>query len=280
MMVAPALGLAAVFLFLPAIYVGWLSLHSSTYGQAASFVGLANYVQILSDRVFWMAFWNTFWVVNAVVYGELVLGLGLALLMAAPLRGKAVIIAGLIAPYAITEASAMTMWRSLLEPDVGLLSQALTALGLPQVDWAVDPVQGLAVASVVAIWHHLPFTFLILYAALATVPRELHEAAEIDGAGPLGRFWHVTVPMILPAVLVAVLFRTIFAVRLFSEVWLLTEGGPARMTEVLSIYLYRATFKYHEFGAASATGAVMLLLSLIVASPYLWRLWRQMRADA
>ncbi len=280
MMVAPALGLAAVFLFLPAIYVGWLSLHSSTYGQAAQFVGLANYAAILGDPVFWRAFWNTFWVVNAVVYGELVLGLGLALLMAAPLRGKALVIAGLISPYAITEASAMTMWRSLLEPDVGLLSQALTALGLPQVDWAVDPMQGLAVASVVAVWHHLPFTFLILYAALATVPRELHEAASIDGAGPFGRFWHVTMPMILPAVLVAVLFRTIFAVRLFSEVWLLTEGGPARMTEVLSIYLYRATFKYHEFGAASATGAVMLLLSLLVASPYLWRLWRQMRADA
>lgn len=280
MMVAPALGLAAIFLFVPAIYVFWLSLHSSTYGQAALFVGLANYAQILGDRVFWMAFWNTFWVVNAVVYGELILGLGLALLMAAPLRGKAFVIAGLIAPYAITEASAMTMWRSLLEPDVGLLSQALTALGLPQVDWAVDPVQALAVACVVAIWHHLPFTFLILYAALATVPRELHEAASIDGAGPLGRFWHVTVPIILPAVLVAVLFRTIFAVRLFSEVWLLTEGGPARMTEVLSIYLYRATFKYHEFGAAAATGVVMLMLSLAVASPYLWRLWRQMRADA
>jgi multiple sugar transport system permease protein len=141
-------------------------------------------------------------------------------------------------------------------------------------------VQGLAVASVVAIWHHLPFTFLILYAALATVPRELHEAAAIDGAGVFAQFRHVTLPIILPAVLVAVLFRTIFAVRLFSEVWLLTEGGPARMTEVLSIYLYRATFKYHEFGAASATGAVMLMLSLLVASPYLWRLWRQMRADA
>jgi multiple sugar transport system permease protein len=280
MMVAPALALAAIFLFVPAIYVGWLSLHSSTYGQAARFVGLANYAAILGDRVFWMAFWNTFWVVNGVVYGELVLGLGLALLMTAPLRGKPLVIAGLIAPYAITEASAMTMWRFLLEPDVGLLSQALTALGLPQVDWAVDPMQGLAVASVVAIWHHLPFTFLILYAALATVPRELHEAASIDGAGPFGRFRHVTIPIILPAVLVAVLFRTIFAVRLFSEVWLLTEGGPARMTEVLSIYLYRATFKYHEFGAASATGAVMLLLSLVIASPYLWRLWQQMRADA
>jgi multiple sugar transport system permease protein len=278
-MVAPALGLLVVFLLLPAVYVAWLSAHQSTYGQAARFVGWANYAAIFADRTFWRALGNTVVVVHVVVYGELLLGLGLALLLAAPLRGKGVVIALLLAPYAITEASGMAMWRYLLEPDVGLINQALTALGLEQIEWATSRWTALAVAALVAIWHHLPFTFLILYSAVTTVPRELMEAAEIDGASAWQRFRGVTLWLIMPAVLVAVLFRTIFAVRIFSEIWLLTEGGPARLTEVLAIYLYRATFKYHEFGTASATGTIMLLLSVSIALPYLWRLYHRLGAQ-
>ena len=279
-MVTPALGLLVIFLFLPAVYVAWLSVHSSTYGQDARFVGWANYAAMLADRVFWRALWNTIVVVNVVVYGELLLGLGLALLLAAPMRGKGLVIALMLAPYAITEASAMAMWRAMLEPDVGLLNQALMAAGFEQIEWATERWTALLVAALVAIWHHLPFTFLILYSAITTVPRELMEAAEIDGAGRLQRFVHVTLWTIMPAVLVAVLFRTIFAVRIFSEIWLLTEGGPARLTEVLAIYLYRATFKYHEFGVAAAAGTIMLLLSLTVALPYLWRLYYRVARGA
>jgi multiple sugar transport system permease protein len=273
MMVAPALSLLAVFLLLPSIYVAWLSAQKSTYGQAAQFVGWANYTTIFSDPTFWRALGNTVVVVHVVVYGELLLALGLALLLAQPMRAKGVIIALLLAPYAITEASALAMWRAMLEPDVGVINQALVHLGLGQIDWATERWTALMVAAMVAIWHHLPFTFLILYSAVTTVPRELMEAAEIDGASPWQRFRSVTLWVIMPAVLVAVLFRTIFAVRIFSEIWLLTEGGPARLTEVLATYLYRSTFKYHEFGAAAATGTVMLLLSLSVALPYLWRLY-------
>jgi multiple sugar transport system permease protein len=219
-------------------------------------------------------------VVNVVVYAELLLGLGLALLLSAPLRGRSVVIALLLAPYAITEASALAMWRAMLEPDVGLINQALMAVGLGQLEWATDRWTALMVAALVAVWHHLPFTFLILYSAVTTVPRELMEAAAIDGANPWQRFRTVTLWVIMPAVLVAVLFRTIFAVRIFSEIWLLTEGGPARLTEVLAIYLYRAAFKYHEFGAAAAAGSVMLLLSLLIAAPYLWRLYHRLAHHA
>ena len=273
LMVAPALSLLAVFLFLPSVYVAWLSANQSTYGQAARFVGWANYATIFADRIFWRALGNTIVVVHVVVYGELLLALGLAFLLAAPLRGKGVVIALLLAPYAITEASGMAMWRYMLEPDVGPINQALQGLGLGQIDWATERWTALMVAATVAVWHHLPFTFLILYSAITTVPRELMEAAEIDGANPWQRFWGVTLWIIMPAVLVAVLFRAIFAVRIFSEIWLLTEGGPARLTEVLAIYLYRATFKYHEFGAAAATGTIMLVLSMALALPYLWRLY-------
>ncbi len=113
-----------------------------------------------------------------------------------------------------------------------------------------------------AIWLHLPFTFVILYAARLAIPIELYEAARIDGATRWQTFRRITLPLLMPAILVAMLFRYIFAFRLFSEVWLLTQGGPARSTEVLAVYLYLEAFRYNDFGAAAATGWLMVLASL------------------
>jgi multiple sugar transport system permease protein len=274
-MVSPTILLLLAFLALPALYVGWLSLTVSTYGQPSRFVGVANYAELFADPVFWRAFWNTFFVVNGIVAGELLLGLGLAVLLSGPVPGKAIVIAIVLAPYAITESSGIVMWRYMLEPDVGIITHVLGRVGLGQLDWSTDPVQTLLLASIIAIWHHLPFTFLILYAALTTVPREVLEAAEIDGATPFQQFRLITLHLIMPAILIAILFRYIFAIRTFAEVWLLTEGGPARLSEVLAIYLYRETFKYHQFGMASATGWVMLMMSLLIALPYLRRMFRE-----
>jgi multiple sugar transport system permease protein len=161
---------------------------------------------------------------------------------------------------------------------VGIVNWALLGLGLPEVEWTVNPVHALGLVTLLAVWHHLPFTFVILYTARLAIPRELYEVAGMDGAGPRQAFRHVTLPLLLPAMLVALLFRYIFAFRLFSEVWLLTQGGPARTTEVLGVYLYRAAFRYHEFGLASATGWAMVVLSLAIAVYYLRVIYRRMFA--
>ena len=279
-MTGPALGLLLAFLVLPAVYVAWLSTTASTYGQPARFVGLANYAHLAADPIFWRAFWNTFFVVNGIVYAELLLGLGLAVLLTGPMPFKAAIVAVLLAPYAITESSGIVMWRYMLEPDVGLVTQWMEHAGLPTLEWSTNPIATLLLASVIAVWHHLPFTFLILYSALTTVPQDVLEAAEIDGASRWQAFWRVTLRLIMPAILIAVLFRYIFAIRTFAEVWLLTEGGPARLSEVLAIYLYREVFKYHQFGVAAATGWVMLLMSLGIAIPYLRRMYVEVRRGA
>jgi multiple sugar transport system permease protein len=132
----------------------------------------------------------------------------------------------------------------------------------------------------VEVWHWTPLVMLLVLGGLASLPVDPYEAAKIDGATGWQAFRRVTFPLIVPAILIAALFRLIFAFRLFSEVWLLTEGGPARTTEVVAVYLYLEAFRYNAFGAAAATGWLMVVGSLLLAAPYLWRLARERAKDA
>ena len=279
-LLAPAHILLIGAIALPAAYIVWLSLTTSTFGRAPSFVGLANYVQVLSDPYFRRALINTIIVVVVVVHVELLLGLGMALLFASGLPARRWLLAAVLAPYAVSEVSAAVMWRFLFDPDMGPITLALHALGLPGLDWAVSPAAGLTLVSLLSIWLNLPFTFIILYATRLSVPKELYEAARVDGATGLQSFRHVTLPLLRPAIMIAMLFRYIFAFRLFAEVWLLTQGGPARTTEVLGVYLYLQAFRFDEFGLAAATGWIMVAVSLLLASLYIWRLRRGITADA
>ncbi len=279
-LIAPAQGLVLAVLVVPALYLMWLSLHESSFGMQARWVGAGNYWHILADGYFWRSLRNTAIVVLVVVHAELLLGLLMALLFASGLPMRRLLLAAVLAPYAVSEVAAVVMWRYLFDPEVGQVSHVLVALGLPALDWAVDPTHGLVMVSLLSVWLHLPFTFMILYAARLAIPLELYEAARIDGASPWQAFRRVTLPLLVPAMLIAALFRLIFAFRLFSEVWLLTGGGPARTTEVVAVYLYLEAFRYNAFGAAAATGWLMVAGSLLLAAPYLWRLARAGRDAA
>jgi multiple sugar transport system permease protein len=273
--VLPALALMTAVILGPALYVLWLSFQASTFGTATSFVGLANYAKILSDSYFWRALVNTVAVVLVVVHVELLLGLAMALLFASGLPFRKYLIAAVLAPYAVSEVGAVVMWRTLFDPDTGPVTRVLGSFGLPPLEWSVIPSHGLALVALLSVWLHLPFTFIILYAARLAIPKDLFEAARIDGATAWQSFRRVTLPLLMPAILIAALFRYIFAYRLFSEVWLLTGGGPARQTEVVAVYLYLEAFRYNDFGAATATGWIMVVTSLVLAGVYLRRLYRE-----
>lgn len=275
LMAAPAQALVLACIVLPSLWLVWLSLQDASFGRAAGFVGLANYARVLGDPYFWRAMGNTAIVVVVVVHLELLLGLALALLFASGLPARRLLLAAVLAPYAVSEVAAVVIWRFLFDADVGPVAQGLAALGLPQLDWAVDPGAGLLLVCLLSVWLHLPFTFMIIYAARLALPGELYEAARIDGASPWQAFRRVTLPLLVPAMLVAALFRLVFAFRLFSEVWLLTGGGPARTSEVVGVYLYLEAFRYNAFGVASATGWIMVVGSFLLASPYLWNLYRR-----
>ena len=279
-MLAPAQSLLIVIIALPSLYVFWLSLTRSSYGQSAQWAGWDNYRTILADPYFWRAFLNTFVVVNVVVYVELAIGLGMAVLFAGGVPARRVMIAVVLAPYAISEVVAVTIWRYLMDPEFGLITHLLTAFGLPLLDWTASGSAALVLVGMINLWMHLPFTFILLYTALLALPGELYEAARIDGASAWREFRDITVPLLMPAILVTVLFRTVFGLRLFSEAWLLTHGGPVRSSEVLALYLYITGFRYGDFGGAAATGWLMLLGSLALSLIYLRRMYRTMFAHA
>ena len=277
-MVLPTQGLLVLVIGLPSLWVFWLSLQQTAFGEAPVYVGWSNYAFVLTDPYFWRAFLNTFLVVNIVVYLELALALGMAVLFAAGVPLRRLMIAVVLAPYAVSEVIAVIVWKYMLEPDVGIVSQALAAVGIPELAWTTDRWAALTLVALLSVWLHLPFSFLILYSARLGVPSELYESASIDGALPWQQFLKVTVPMLMPAILVALMFRYVFAFRIFGEVWLLTGGGPARLTEVLATYLYRHAFRYQEFGVASAIGWLMALASVLLASAYLYQMYRRMLA--
>lgn len=280
-MVAPVLLLLLVVIGLPSLWVLWLSLHTTSFGQAPVFVGLANYATVLADPYFWHALVNTFVVVNVVVYVELIAALAMATLFASGVPFRRTMISIILAPYAVSEVVAVVIWKYMLEPDVGLISGLIALVGLPELAWTTDRWSALTLVSLLSIWLHLPFSFLILYSALLGVPKELYESASIDGANAWHRFVKITVPILMPAILVALMFRYVFAFRLFAEVWLLTGGGPARQTEVLATYLYRHAFRYQEFGVASAIGWLMVVGTLLISAVYLREMYKRMlSADA
>jgi multiple sugar transport system permease protein len=278
LLLTPAQALATIMLAGPAVYVLWLSFTTSSYGLNPQFAGLANYVSVLTDRHFWTAGWNTFLIVNVVVYAELLLAFGMALLVASLRTGRMILFAVILIPYGISEVVGVLAWRFLADPNIGLVTNILGGLGIP-FNWTRNVGNALTLICTISIWHHLPFTFVILYAAVISVPKELYEAARVDGASALQSMWNITLPIIVPAAILAIVFRYIFAFRMFSEVWLVTKGGPVRMTEVLGTYLYRVGFSFADFGAAAATGWLMVLGSLLLASFYLRSMYRKSFAN-
>lgn len=267
-LIAPVHVLILSVIVLPACYVVWLSLSASTFGQAPTFVGLRNYIEVLSDPAFRRALINTVLLVVVAVHVEMAIGLLMALLFASGIPFRRFLLVAVLAPYAVSEVTAVVMWRFLFDPDAGPITLALRAFGLPSLDWSFEPSHAMILVGLLTIWLHLPFTFIIIYAARLAIPAELYEASRIDGATRLQAFRRVTLPLLGPAILIALLFRYIFAFRLFSEAWLLTKGGPARSTEVVAIYLYQEAFTFNAFGRASATAWIMVLASLVLAAAY------------
>jgi multiple sugar transport system permease protein len=262
---APAgLALAALMLF-PALYILWLSLerHSLVFG-APRFVGLDNYARLAHDPQFWRALGNTVYFTVVSVACELLLGLGVALLLRRPFRGRALMYGVILIPWAIPTVVSARMWAWMYNADYGVLNYLLHA----PVNWLGSPLLAMHAAIAMDVWKSMPFVALLLLAGMQGIPRELYLAAAVDGASRWTMFRRITLPALMPLVLVVLIFRTIDAFRVFDAIYVLTGGGPGNSTETLSIYAYKLLFQTLQFGYGSAAAVVVLLCVALATALY------------
>ncbi len=273
LLVTPALAAIGAVVCWPVLHAVWLSLHRvwRQFPQATPFVGLDNYVTVLSSWEFWNATTNTILFMATSVTLELVIGLGIAQAMhhARLLRG--VVRAAALVPWALPTAVAALLWAWIVHDRYGILNRLLLDLGLmnePTV-W-LGTLQTARLTIIAAdVWKTTPFVAVIILAGLQTIDPILYEAAAIDGASPWRRFVAITLPSLRPAILVALLFRTLDAFRIFDLVYILTRGGPGGGTETLSVLTYQTMFRDLDFGQGAALAITMFLASLGISAGYL-----------
>jgi len=247
--------------------------------SSGDWVGLANYADLLADQFFWNAAVNTAVMVSAAVSIQVVLGTALALFFNLHLRGSWLVRGVLILPMLLTPIVVGVMWRALLNPDWGIVNWALETVGIDSPNWLGSTEWAIRTVVLVDVWQWTPFVFLIVFARLQALPRDIFEAAEVDGAGRRGMLSHITIPLLLPAITFAAIFRAIDAFRSFDLVYGLSYGGPARSTTTLSFLAFQNGFQFQNYGYAAATSYVMVI-ALILATTLLLRRVRVRRADA
>jgi ABC-type sugar transport system permease subunit len=269
----PSCAFVALFTLYPILESFRLSFYRSILtlpwlGQ--KMVGWENYGDLLTDPVALQALQTTLMFVAVTVPSELLLGLGMALVMNEAFRGRGLLRAIVLVPWAIPTVVSSQMWRFIFNDRYGLFNfvffGADTARYLAPL---ADPHFALLAIMAAEIWKTAPFAALIILAGLQTIPEEVYEAASIDGATRWQKFRHVTLPLIWPALLLALLFRTIDALRVFDLVFVMTQGGPADATNVLQFYGYKKTFAEGMIGYGSTIAVTVFLISLVLALAYL-----------
>ena len=262
----------------PILSTLYLSVFESSRGinVERTFVGFGNYIALLSDPVFWVTIGRTLYFTLVSVGLELVLGLAIAQLIHSHPPGWQFLRTSLIIPWAVPTIVNGTMWRWIYNADYGALNGLLLQLGLidKYIPWLTKPDVAMNLVILADIWHSVPFIALILQAALATLPADLEEAAAVDGANALQRFLLIRLPLLRPAILVALVIRTVEAFRVFDIIYVITNGGPAFGTVTISYLTYLETFSFGNVGRGSALSFLISIFTLVMAFIYIRVLYR------
>lgn len=270
---APCLLVVCLFAFYPIFYSAFLSLHQivlSLPGLGEPFVGLGNYFELLKDPLALKSLINTCIFVLVSTFLEIGLGMVIALVINQTFKGRGLVRAAVLIPWAIPTVVASQMWRFIMNDNYGLFNLLIfgNKVGAYRA-WLADPAWALAAVIGADVWKTSSFAALLILAGLQTIPDELYEAARMDGAGPWQRFVRVTLPLVKPAVLIALLFRTLDAFRVFDLVFVMTQGGPADSTSVLQFYGYKKLFAEGFLGYGSAVSIFVFLVVLAASAIYL-----------
>jgi multiple sugar transport system permease protein len=268
-LLAPTIAVLFALSIYPLIYSVKVSLLVES-GTGPQF-SLGNFTRLIGDSFFRSALVHTLIYSFAALTIEFFLGLGLALLLNSALRGRNVFRALLLVPMMLPAVVVGVIWRLLLNPNYGPINSALRLLGVNTdvLTWTASPKLAMLSVIVVDCWQWTPFMFLVLLAGLQAIPLEPYEAALIDGSTPWQTFRHITLPLLKPAILIALLLRTMDLLRVFDQIFIITEGGPGFATETLSLYIYRTAFRFFDFGYAAALSFVLLAITNVISLVYI-----------
>jgi len=271
LMISPSMLVIALVAAYPIGYAFWLSLneYSVRVPGLKRFVGFDNYSEALSSPEFWDAVRVTFIFTGVSVLLELVIGLAMALVMHQAFRGRALLRATVLVPWAILTVVTAITWRSIFEPELGFMNNMFDTLGLPGADvvWLGESGYALAVMIFADVWKTAPFMALLILAGLQVIPDDVYDAAKVDGATAWQRFTRITLPLLRPAILVALIFRTLDALRVFDLPFVLTQG--ANDTTTLSLYAQRELTSDRLIGLGSALSVLTFLIVMAISFLYI-----------
>jgi ABC-type sugar transport system permease subunit len=271
---SPAVSVIALIAIFPLAWTVWNSFHLQDLRMpwlGRPFIGLGNYLELVRDPRFWSALGHTVFFTAATVSLELFLGLALALGMNSAFRGRGAARATSLLPWAIPTVVAALLWRFMFDSQAGIVNAILVALGALNrpIVWFIDATTAWVPVILADVWKTTPFVALLLLAGLQNIDKTLYEAAEVDGAGAWWRLRHITIPLLKPTILVALIFRTLDAFRVFDLVYALTGGGPGTATEPIALYTHNTILQNLRFGYGSALSVVIFALTFGLALLYI-----------
>ncbi|MGX8009425.1 carbohydrate ABC transporter permease [Mesorhizobium sp. ORM8.1] len=280
LLLAPAFVSLASVSFYPILNGLYLSFtNTSLITQDQDFTGFANYAQLWGDAQFWNAWWHTMWFTFASTVLETVIGLGMALILFEAFKGRGLVRAAMLVPWAMPTVVTSKMFGWLFDGQNGIINYMLLHAGLidQKINWYGSTSTAMTAIIIADVWKTTPFMALLLLTGLQTIPNSLIEAARMDGAKGWITFWYIRLPLLMPTLLIAGLFRALDAFRVFDLVYVLTGGGPADSTETLSTLSYKVLFSTLQFGYGSAVSTAMFITEGFIALVFVALLIRQIR---
>ncbi|MGP4079258.1 carbohydrate ABC transporter permease [Pseudalkalibacillus sp. R45] len=267
LLLAPTIFILLLLTVFPIIYSLVVSLSKfDTFGNMSGFAGVENYVSALTSGVFWNAIFVTLLFTALAVAIQLFLGFNLALMVSKDGKMMTYLRWLLIIPMMLSPLVVAIVFKLMLNTDMGIVNYILEGIGLPKINFLGEPVLAFISLLLVDVWQWTPMVFLILLAGLQALPQDPFEAAEIDGASKFQVIRYVTIPMLKPVLIVALVIRTMDALRTFDQVFVLTQGGPGRATETISFLMYRSAMKFSDFGYAAAGLFIVLIITIVISS--------------
>lgn len=273
----PALALIAATTFYPLMRSFWISLHEWDLKESAEmgpFVGFDNYIRAFTDSQFWNSVGVTFIFSFSTVIITIILSIAVALLLSKEKKHLSYLRVVLIIPFAMSPALIGYSWRFMLNSDYGLFDKIIDFIipPLANVEWLGTGTTSMLALISVVVWIWLPFMSLMFISAIMGMPREVFEAAQVDGATSLQTLFRITLPMLKPIILIATILMTMFSLKAFDPVVTLTHGGPGDSTEVLNYFIYKTGFRFFDMGYSSALGYILALITIVFVIIYMRRL--------